>query len=104
KSVAKERMQTMAHQTSTSFIDRIRQNPGAAAVTGIGLFMLFRGGAGSGTHVHQWREYEGDAGLYCGECGLSYGGNVEFETGGGARERIADLAGSARSRVSDVTD
>jgi ElaB/YqjD/DUF883 family membrane-anchored ribosome-binding protein len=102
KTVAKERMRTMAHDTSNTLMDRVRQNPGALAVTGIGLFMLFRN-HDPGRHRHDWqeRQYGDVTDLYCGSCGAVY---VSERSLYPESSRMHGMAGEARERMHDVQE
>lgn len=119
KSVAKERMRTMAHQTSTTMMDRIKQNPGAVAVTALGLYMMFRDR--SDRHEHSWvSDGRGDVtDLYCGSCGAMYIAEVDLApassftgdsegrirgTAQEAKDRVSNAAHNARERLSDAGD
>lgn len=124
KHVAKERMRTMAHDTSTNLMDRIKQNPGAIAVVGIGLWMMFRDRSNGG-HIHDWQTYATDSGdqdVFCNACGAVYvaeiddptlgtsygGGSARYGSGTNIRDRargaIDETTSSVRDRASHVAD
>jgi gas vesicle protein len=98
KSRARRRMK----QASKGLMDRIKDNPVATAVTGLGLYMLFRGGSSESS------SYESAFGenhvMICDACGVP----VDYHREQGhnfverARGRASELGSEAQHRIADA--
>lgn len=118
----KSRARMKMKDTSRGIMDRIKENPGASAITGLGLFMLLRGGSSSENGHDEYEDY--DYVMMCDACGVTMyehqGRDHGFtermqEHGSGfkatAREKASDLkhkaadaAHSVEEKAGDVRD
>jgi gas vesicle protein len=109
KSRARERMK----ETTRGMMDRIRENPVATAVTGLGLYMLFRGGSSKSSAYES--AFGEDYVMICDACGVPVDHHREkrhnfverasdraSELGSEAQHRIADAAHNVSDRASEA--
>lgn len=102
----KWRMKKESREAGRGLVDRIRENPLPAAITGLGLFLLFRG-----KHDDQDRFVDYEAMPVGMQVGTEYD---EYATTGrdegmrgraeAAKDRVSEAAHSASDRVHDATD
>lgn len=98
----KSRARTRMKETSKGMLDRIRENPVATAVTGLGLYMLFRGGSSESSS--QESAFGEDYIMICDACGVP----VDYHREQGhnfverARDRASELGSEAQHRIADA--
>jgi ElaB/YqjD/DUF883 family membrane-anchored ribosome-binding protein len=98
----KSRARTRMKQTSRGMIDRIKENPVATAVTGLGLYMLFRGGSSEQSSYES--AFGEDYVMICDACGVP----VDYHREQGhnfverARDRASELGSEAHHRISEA--
>ncbi|MGH9458175.1 MAG: DUF3618 domain-containing protein [Thermoanaerobaculia bacterium] len=105
----KRKAKVRMREGSRTMMDRIKQNPAAAALIGVGAWMLFRGrdqaGAGTDWDIHEHVYATG----YCEVCGVP----VDIEASGRgerlrgkaheAKERVGHAAHETKERVGEAT-
>ncbi|MBW3563352.1 MAG: DUF3618 domain-containing protein [Acidobacteria bacterium] len=118
----KTRARMRMKDTSRGIMDRIKENPGASAITGLGLFMLLRGGSSSENGRDENEDFAYV--MMCDTCGVPVyehqGRNHGFtermqergsdfkatarEKGSDLKHKAADAAHSVEEKASDVKD